>query len=219
MKSSSILYDGFKFSFHRPMRNNTFRWRCTKYRCKAYLKCDANGIIMEKHLKHHHNLTNCAHDNNNNNINNNNEIKSFVDHNTIDEKCEKLPYKRLNSQVIKSYPYGEVNDLPVTKSFTNEYNHNTLDISSSSSSDMKDEILLDSPFLKKLMEEKQELSEDDKTYEDNDALYLTDPNELINLLYLMSICMNHGIMGPSSSFVPNQIKKIENELRRCDYIY
>ena len=54
MKHSPIQFGSFKFSFHKNMSNGASRWRCTKYRCGAYLKCNKNGQIVEKHLNHNH---------------------------------------------------------------------------------------------------------------------------------------------------------------------
>jgi len=47
------VIDGFKFSFHKYLKNDIERWRCIKRTCKSFYKCE-NEIIIEKNITHNH---------------------------------------------------------------------------------------------------------------------------------------------------------------------
>lgn len=47
------VIDGFKFSFHKCLKNGIKRWRCVKRTCKYFYK-NENEIIIEKNILHNH---------------------------------------------------------------------------------------------------------------------------------------------------------------------
>jgi len=46
------VVDGFKFRFHRIMKNEIQRWACTNKRCNAFLKSDTHGVEIDNNLEH-----------------------------------------------------------------------------------------------------------------------------------------------------------------------
>ena len=46
------VVDGFKFRFHRIMKNEIQRWACTNKRCNAFLKFDTHGVEIDNNLEH-----------------------------------------------------------------------------------------------------------------------------------------------------------------------
>jgi hypothetical protein len=49
-----ITVDGFKFGFHKLLRDEVERWTCAKRACKSFLKLDSSGFIIERNLNHNH---------------------------------------------------------------------------------------------------------------------------------------------------------------------
>jgi len=60
LHDKQIIYKGDKFGFHKRLSRGIKRWKCTKYRCKAYIKTDGdneNNVIFER-LNHTHEADN-----------------------------------------------------------------------------------------------------------------------------------------------------------------
>lgn len=57
-----IVLDGFKYRFHKMLKNDAKRWICcaqTKEKCKAFLKTEgADNIVTEIMDNHNHNELN-----------------------------------------------------------------------------------------------------------------------------------------------------------------
>jgi len=47
------VVDGFKFSFHKCLKNDIKRWRCVKRTCKSFYKSEKE-IIIKKKFSHNH---------------------------------------------------------------------------------------------------------------------------------------------------------------------
>jgi hypothetical protein len=48
------IIEGFKFSFHKVLKNDIERWRCIQRTCKSFFKYN-NNLIIEQNLTHNHN--------------------------------------------------------------------------------------------------------------------------------------------------------------------
>ncbi|CAI6349381.1 unnamed protein product [Macrosiphum euphorbiae] len=46
------VIDGFKFRFHRIMKNEIQRWACTNKRCNAFLKLNTHSVKIKNNLEH-----------------------------------------------------------------------------------------------------------------------------------------------------------------------
>lgn len=49
-----IEVNGYKFCFHKMLKNEVERWTCTKSSCKCYLKLDSTKTVIESKLIHNH---------------------------------------------------------------------------------------------------------------------------------------------------------------------
>jgi len=49
-----VLIDGFKFRFHKLLKDDIQRWCCCLKTCKSYFKCQQNFKILEQHVEHNH---------------------------------------------------------------------------------------------------------------------------------------------------------------------
>lgn len=49
-----IILDGYKFRYHKSLKNNFKRWACTVKTCKCFLKLNGENVIVEKSVEHNH---------------------------------------------------------------------------------------------------------------------------------------------------------------------
>ena len=233
MEKTQRIYqfkDGDKFGFHRKLANDITRWVCTKKGCCASIKTDLGNNVIEERLYHKHKNAFPKY----NNITSNSGSRSMenslkarqtsetikhwdrkitlpeqdgankpISFSAVDrpsyEKCKTFPSERQSSPM-------EYND---NSSTLNDYDKSTSDSSSSEAHEylgLERQNTLDI-FNNKFTEEHLVNKEN---HEDNNELYLTDPNELVEHLYTLSIDCKR---------LKQEIEKIVNELRRRNYIY
>jgi len=46
--------DGYKFRYHKTLKNDVQRWSCCKKTCKSYIKLNNENEIIERANDHNH---------------------------------------------------------------------------------------------------------------------------------------------------------------------
>jgi hypothetical protein len=49
-----IIYDGYKFRFHKTLKDDVQRWPCCFKNCKCFIKLSPPNIIVEINTNHEH---------------------------------------------------------------------------------------------------------------------------------------------------------------------
>jgi len=91
------VIDGFKFSFHKLLKNDIERWRCIQRSCKSFFKY-YNNEFTEQNLTHNHNCDSEK-------ILNRQTLKNNLKRKAQDDLCEKtskLVYSELKNNNIKT---------------------------------------------------------------------------------------------------------------------
>jgi len=50
-----IFYEGYKFRFHKTLKNDVQRWPCSVQSCKCFLKLSPLNKIVDSNTNHNHN--------------------------------------------------------------------------------------------------------------------------------------------------------------------
>jgi len=49
-----IIYEGYKFRFHKTLQNDEQRWPCCVKNCNFFIKLSSSNIIVESNTNHEH---------------------------------------------------------------------------------------------------------------------------------------------------------------------
>lgn len=53
-KNNFLTFEYYKYGYHKQLKNEIQRWKCTDKTCPSFFKMDKNGIIITKPTVHTH---------------------------------------------------------------------------------------------------------------------------------------------------------------------
>lgn len=76
-----LVIDGYKFCFHKLLKSELQRWRCTKTICKSFIKINNVNEIIEREINHNHEKLETS-------VLNRQKISNVLKRKAIEDVCE-----------------------------------------------------------------------------------------------------------------------------------
>lgn len=88
-----LVIDGYKFCFHKLLKSDLQRWRCTRTSCKSFIKINNDTEIIECKINHNHEKLETP-------VLNRQKMSNILKRKAIDNVCER-PCKLIHNELSK----------------------------------------------------------------------------------------------------------------------